>query len=438
MAMALTTKIQDSINCPLEEHVQQRAHLGALQRYLTERGHARGTIHGYLDCAAHFGHWAERSGLELGRTDEKLIERFRDTHLTRCDCGWPTRSNRGDADAALSHLLLVMRTLGVAAPSAAKPTPVDEELRRFDKHMEQVRGLAPKTRHTMLRIVRELLWQRFRDRPMVIAAISPEEVRRFFARVTERYHSPSSSGTVVAALRGYFRFRAASGDPVGRLLSVLSYPANWQHASLPKTLADEEIERLLTSLNWPGPSMRRSAAIVRCAVDLGLRSGEIAALGLDDIDWRAGTVTLRKTKSRREQVLPLPEPTGRAIAAYLQYERPKTAHRAIFVRRIAPRDQLIGADLVRKTIRQAYQRAGLPYTRSHLLRHTIARRLLDGGSSLKEVADVLRHRSLNTTLTYAKLDSRSLGAVALPWPTSLPPEPPPPPEVAMPWPERAP
>ncbi len=83
---------------------------------------------------------------------------------------------------------------------------------------------------------------------------------------------------------------------------------------------------------------------------------------------------------------------------------------------MAPHDELIGADLVRKTIRHAYERAGLPYTRSHLLRHTIARRLLDGGSSLKEVADVLRHRSLNTTLIYAKLDSRNLRAVAMPWP----------------------
>jgi integrase len=162
--------------------------------------------------------------------------------------------------------------------------------------------------------------------------------------------------------------------------------------------------------------MRRSAAIVRCAVDLGLRSGEIAALRLDDIDWRAGTVTLRNTKGRREHVLPLPEPTGRAIAAYLKYERPKTAHRGVFVRRMAPQDDLIGPDLVRKTIRQAYKRAGLPYTRSHLLRHTMASRLLAGGSSLKEVADVLRHRSLNTTLIYAKLDSRNLREVALPWP----------------------
>jgi len=117
-------------------------------------------------------------------------------------------------------------------------------------------------------------------------------------------------------------------------------------------------------------------------------------------------------------VLPLPATTGEAIAVYLKRERPKTSNRAIFVRHVAPRDQPAGPDLIRKTIRQAYERAGLPYTRSHLLRHTMANRLLAGGSSLKEVADVLRHRSLNTTLIYAKLDSRKLVEVALPWPGS--------------------
>jgi site-specific recombinase XerD len=403
----------------LDENVR-RQYVAALKRFLGERGYAAHTISAYLDCAAHFFQWAERSGLDLARMDETVAAHFFDGHLARCNCGWPTRSGRKDAGAALGHLLLVLRTLGVTAARPVNLTPVDEELRRFDEHMDHVRGLAPRTRRTTLRIVRELLWRRFRDRPVVVSAITPEHVRHFFARQSERYRAPASAGALVSALRGYFRFRAAAGDPVSGLISVLSYPANWQHASLPKTLADEEIERLLNSLDWPGPSMRRSTAIVRCAVDLGLRSGEVAELGLDDINWRTGTVTLRKTKSRREQVLPLPEPTGRAIAAYLKYERPNTAHRGVFVRRVAPRDKFIGADLVRKTIRRAYQRAGLPYTRSHLLRHTIARRLLAGGSSLKEVADVLRHRSLNTTLIYAKLDSRNLRAVALPWPGSAP------------------
>jgi integrase len=221
---------------------------------------------------------------------------------------------------------------------------------------------------------------------------------------------------VVSALRGYFRWRATLGDRTHALVGALAYPANWQLASLPKSLEPEEVEQLEAVLGQSGPSMLRADAMVRCALDLGLRSGEVARLGLDDIDWEAGTITLRRTKGRREDVMPLPEATGRAIAAYLRNERPKTQHRMVFARHMTPREQPIGPDLVRKTIRQAYARAGLPHTRSHLLRHTMASRLLAGGSSLKEVADVLRHRSLNTTLIYAKLDSGRLVEVALPWP----------------------
>ena len=391
-------------------------YIEALRRYLIERRHAGQTVHSYANCAGHFLRWAQGERLDLVHIDEVAVARFADEHLTRCLCGWPTRTDRHEAHAAIGHLLVVLRTLGVTAARPVGATPVDEELRRFDEHMDHVRGLAPRTRRAVLRIVREFLRWRFGDRPVVIPAIKPEHVRSCFVRLTERCHAPESMGAVVSALRGYFRFRAACGDTVYHLIGVLSYPANWQQASLPQTLGDEEVRRLLQSLDSPSPTMRRTAAIVRCAVDLGLRSGEIAALSLDDINWRDGVVTLRKTKGRREQLLPLPEPTGRAIVAYLQYERPKSRHRGLFVRRAAPQDEPIGADGVRKIIRLAYQRAGLPYTRSHLLRHTIARRLLDGGSSLKEVADVLRHRSLNTTLVYAKLDGRNLRSVALPWP----------------------
>ena len=125
---------------------------------------------------------------------------------------------------------------------------------------------------------------------------------------------------------------------------------------------------------------------------------------------------LRRTKSRREDVLPLPVATGQAIVDYLLFERPRSVNPAVFVRHIAPRDIPIGPDAVRRVIRDAYRRIGLTHGRSHALRHTVVRRLLEQGSSLKEVADVLRHRSLNTTLIYAKLDSRNLVAVALPWP----------------------
>ena len=304
------------------------------------------------------------------------------------------------------------------APPVVSKTPVDDELNRYGDYMERVRGLAASTRTLTLRTVRRFLTSRFGDYAIDIAAIKPEHVRRFFAQEAKLYSKPATAGTVVAALRGYFRYRASLGDLVHGLVGTLSYPANWQLASLPKTLTTEEVERLVASLDRTDRSRRRSAAIVRCALDLGLRSGEVARISLDDIDWRAGTITLRHTKGRREDVLPLPATTGAAIAAYLKDGRPKTRNRAVFVRHVAPRDQPVGPDLVRKTIRQAYARAGLPYTGSHLLRHTMANRLLASGSSLKEVADVLRHRSLNTTLIYAKLDSRNLVEVALPWPGS--------------------
>lgn len=393
-------------------------YVDAFKLHLTERKYAAHTFASYLAGITHFARWARSRRLRLHRIGEGSITEFLDGHLPNCNCVGPTRHDRGDHSAALGHLLVVLRAQGAVAPPAVNTTPVAAELHRYNQHMEHVRGLAPKTRDMALRIVGRLLTARFGDGAIDIAAIKAEHVRRFFAQQAELYSKPANVGSVVASLRGYFRYRASLGDLVHGLVGALSYPANWSQSSLPKTLTAEEVEQLIGSLGQPGRSMRRADAIVRCALDLGLRSGEVARLGLNDIDWRAGTITLRRTKGRREDVLPLPVATGEAIAAYLKHERPKTSNRAVFVRVVAPRDAPVGPDLVRKTIRQAYERAGLPYTRSHLLRHTMANRLLAGGSSLKEVADVLRHRSLNTTMIYAKLDSRKLAEVALPWPGS--------------------
>jgi integrase/recombinase XerC len=202
------------------------------------------------------------------------------------------------------------------------------------------------------------------------------------------------------------------------LLGVIASPAHWSLASLPRALKHAEIERLLASFTISLSSPRRGYAMVRCALDMGLRSSEVAKLMLADIDWRAGTVMLKRTKSRRQDILPLPASTGRALADYIRHERPAGTNPAVFVRHRAPRDQPIGVDAVRRVIGDAYRRIGLSHTRTHALRHTLARQLLEHGSSLKEVADVLRHRSLNTTLIYAKVDSHQLAAVALPWPGS--------------------
>lgn len=110
--------------------------------------------------------------------------------------------------------------------------------------------------------------------------------------------------------------------------------------------------------------------------------------------------------------------TGQALADYLQHERPTSKNPGVFVRRRPPYDQPISATAIQKVISRAYRRVDLPHSGSHALRHTLACRLVENGSSLKEVADVLRHRSLSTTLIYAKLDTSKLSTVPLPWPGS--------------------
>ena len=397
---------------------QLEPYVDAFMLHLFDCRYASNTINNYLAGLTHFAHWITQCNIDVKSIDEKLIHQFLDDHLPRCSCEAPVFLARKDLSAALGHLLVLLRTHAVVVDPAIGLTPVDEELRRFDEYMNRVRGLAPQTRKHSLAVIRRLLLGQFADRAVVVSTFRPDDIRKFVACQGEFCKVPASISATISALRGYFRYRTTLGDRVHHLIGVTSFPANWQQAALPKTLNNNEIERLLAALVYDGAAARRTAAIVHCALDLGLRSSEVAYLGLDDIDWSAATITLRRTKGRREDVMPLPAATGQAIADYLQFERPQTTNRAVFVRNVAPRDQPVGPDLIRKSIRQAYARAGLPYTRSHLLRHTMASRLLAGGSSLKEVADVLRHRSLNTTLIYAKLDSKNLAEVAMPWPGS--------------------
>ncbi len=386
--------------------------------HLKRGGYATTTTHAHMLCLAHLARWMHQSCCEVEELDETAVSRFLNNHLPHCDCPQPVCRNRRDLSATCVHLLRVLRDKGVIAEPTAKIGPVDEELNGFDAYMIHTRGLAEGTRRDRVRIVRRLLMERFNNQPVVIATLQPADVRKFLAAELEQRDSASHASALASALRAYFRYRTTCGDQVGPLLGVIASPAHWSLASLPRSLTDEEIERLLASFTPDLPSPRRGYAMVRCALDLGLRSSEIAKLALADIDWQAGTLRLRFTKSRREDILPLPPATGEAIAEYLRFERPQSTNPAVFMRHMAPRDVPIGPDAVRKVIGRAYRRIGLTHGRTHALRHSLARHLVESGGSIKEVADVLRHRSLNTSLIYAKIDSRRLQAVALPWPGS--------------------
>lgn len=379
---------------------------------LAEQRYSTGTTRQYMNCVAHFAHWSSRRRFAIPNLDQHVID-FVDEHLPRCTCAAPVQRSRNQVRAALRHLLAVVDASG-AQQDHPLGGAVDEQLRRFDDHLLHAKGLADSTRLRRTAIVRALL-----SMTSNAATPSAEELRQFLAQELSRM-SAASGGVTATAVRSYLRFRALDGDRVEHLLPVVAAPAHWRLAPLPQTLAPDEVNRLLVAFPADLPSRLRCYALVRCVVDLGLRSSEAIALELDDIDWMAGTIRISQSKSRRYDVLPLPQLTGAAIADYVRWERPQTTSRRVFVRHVAPVDEPVAADVVRRAVRQAYRRAGLPYTRVHILRHTLASRLLNTGGTLKEVADVLRHRELDTSLIYAKVDFNRLRAVAMPWPGSRP------------------
>jgi len=395
-------------------------HVAAFSGYLTRARYSARSRGNYVASLAHLARWMSQCCLPLCQLDEAAVELFLSRHLARCDCPRPVVRTLSALRAACAHLLQVLRENKVIAEPAGATGPIAEELDRYDAHLREARGLSEGTRRSGLRLVQRLLRYKFADGPVVFAQLRPEDLRQFIATQLELRGTTSNATALTSALRGYLRYHTSCGDRVQALAGVIASPAHWSLAPLPRALRPFEIKRLLSSFTAELPSPRRGYAMVRCALDLGLRSSEVAQLRLTDIDWRAGTVTLRHTKSRREDILPLLATTGRALADYLRYERPKTSNPGVFVRRLAPLDQPISPHAVRRVIRDAFARIGLTHGRSHALRHTLACRLIDQGSSLKEVADVLRHRSLNTTLIYAKLDHPRLAAVALPWPGSAP------------------
>ena len=388
----------------------------AYRRRLDDRGYAPGTRCQYLGCFDHFRHWATEASpaINVGAC-RGLVARFMTEHLPRCRCPGRVQRHPPQVRAALHQLLAVLDELGAGSASAV-PDALGRELDGFDAYMRDQRGLAANTRTQRRRIVAGLLLRSLDQRGQ-LRGVDAAALRSFIGSVLERW-SPASARVLAGALRAYLRYRARQGDDVAALLPVITSPACWRLAGLPETLEADEVERVLGSFGPPLPSRLRGAAVAQCVARLGLRSAEVVGLELEDLDWGAGTVRLRRSKSCRVDVLPLPAAVGAAIAAYLVDERPACTSRRLFVRHVAPVEVPLQPSLVGRVIRDAYRRCDLPYTRVHIFRHSLAARVLDGGGSLKEVADVLRHRSLDTTQIYAKLDERRLSAATMPWPGS--------------------
>ena len=369
------------------------------------------TIRHYLSALAHFNHWAVSRPLAIANIGETAIREFIGLHLPICACPKPCFRGRLEIGAALGLLLALL-----PKHAEAKSTPVSTELLGFQHYLADMCGLAISTCSYRLRVVRLFLDAHFGIDPVDLSLLSPQCVEDWIIGLTQRYR-PGSLGVIRASLQSYFRYLALRGNPTESLSAALPVLAGCNEAKLIKTMTAAQLERFLQSFDLTQPTGLRDFAMARCLSDLGLRGQEVTQLTLDDIDWRAGTLTLHKTKGQRVRVLPLPVTTGTAIAKYLRNGRPRTCNRRLFVRHVAPFDEPLGRHAAANAMNRAFTRSGLgsQFSGTHVLRRTLATRLQRCGSSLKAIADLLGHRELRTTTRYAQVDYERLRRIALPW-----------------------
>jgi site-specific recombinase XerD len=359
---------------------------------------------------AHLSCWMESEGipaeaLTTGEVAAFLAERRRLGHvrLVAVSC---TRS-----------LVAYLTEVGVFAESSRPATgPLDAVAGRYIEYLVSQRGLTPRSVAHY-----EVAARLFADEVGVgdgrpLASLTAAEVSRFVVNFCAR-PVKMSPRELVSCLRSFLRFcHLERLTPTALAGAVPSY-ASWRQASLPRALPPAQTARLLAGCDRRTRRGRRDYAVLVCLSRLGLRAGEIAALGLDDIDWRAGEVVVHG-KGPRVERLPLPVDVGEAIAGYLQWGRPDAPGRAVFVRMIAPLVALTSPG-VTWVVYDACDRAGLPRVGAHTLRHSAASDMLRAGANLTEIGQVLRHRHPGTTAIYAKVDHNTLDALARPWPGSL-------------------
>lgn len=376
---------------------------------LRARRLASTTIARYLRIVAHFAEWRGASP----RSTADAVGAFLTTHLPECTCLLAGPRAVTESRAALR---LWLRATAAPSVSPSLATPVEAEVASFDAYLRDVCGVAVQTRVRRRRHVRAFLVDVFGVAPIRYETLCPA-VLTGFVTTRAQHVRPVTAGAIASDLRSYLRYLRLQGLTVAGLAEALPRVAQWRLASVPKHLTATDVARFLAAFDRATPRSCRDYAMALCLVTWGLRACEVAGLRLADIDWRSAVVTIRASKTRRARALPLSPALGDALAAYLRV-RPSTASDHVFVRIGVWHGEPLGPAVVRSAVRLGYRRAGLPVsiTGTHRLRHTAATQLVNAGASLKEVADVLGHASLDTTALYAKVDLARLRQVAMPWP----------------------
>ena len=222
---------------------------------------------------------------------------------------------------------------------------------------------------------------------------------------------------MTTAFRSFFRFLFQKGELQTNLAASVPTVASWRLSTVPKYLVPKEVKRVLKACNRRKAIGRRDYAILLLLARLGLRAGEVVALQLEDVNWRAGEILVRGKGLLHEQ-MPLPPDVGQALASYVRRDRPPCQTRRVFLCMKAPRRGFAHPSTLSTIVRRALARADLhpPLKGAHLLRHSLATSMLRSGAKMGEIAEILRHRALNSTEIYAKVDFEGLRSLAHPWP----------------------
>jgi site-specific recombinase XerD len=369
------------------------------------------TARRYLSIIGQFSGYLRLLGLAVDDIDEVVVARFLADGFFQ------------EGPAAMRHLLDYLRRSGIIAPpSPPTPHPFVTTLEGFDRYLRDVRGLAPSSRQQSVAHARILIdWLRERYAQEALARLAGTDVLEFISDRVSRYRSRSSRAHVCSTTRGFLKYLHSSGTIATDLARTVPRVSTPRLASLPRGLPWEQVRALIDGIDTSHPDGMRDKAVLLLLATLGVRSGELRALEFNHIKWQAGEIRLPRTKSRRERVLPLLHEVGVALADYVLHGRPAVAVPQVFLRH-GPRPGPLGTgNTVIWIVRRHLQRAGIQQPRggAHLLRHSLATRMVNAGVPIKSVADVLGHVSIDTTAIYTKVDTTTLATVALPFPGGM-------------------
>jgi len=394
--------LRSFVRGPLEPHVTGFAD------GLLRQGYSRSSAGQHVCFVAHLDRWMQAAQVSVGELSQPVIDRYL---AERRAAGYVEyRSLK-----AMRPLLDYLAPLGVLpVPAEVRPGAVEELLGRYRGYLLAERGLAEGTVRGYVDFVRPFVATRLRGDVLDLAGVRAADVTGFVL-ATCPGRAVGSAKLIVCALRSLLRWLHLTGVISTPLAAAVPSVAGWRLSTLPKALEPGQLRGLLAACDRRTQTGRRDYAILLLLSRLGLRAGEVGRLGLDDIDWRRGEITVAGKGSRAER-LPLPADVGAAITSYLRRSRPDTAEgRTVFVRVHAPHRALTAGG-VTMVVFDAAQRAGLGRMHAHRLRHTAATAMLRAGSPLAEVGQVLRHRSPLSTAIYAKVDHDALAGLARPWP----------------------